>query len=95
MKDKVCVITGATDGIGKETAYALALQGARLLIHGRDDTVVPFEQSEVMVDAMKKAGKPVEFVTLKHEDHWLSTGATRLQMLQATAAFLKTNNPAN
>jgi dipeptidyl aminopeptidase/acylaminoacyl peptidase len=66
-----------------------------LLIHGRDDTVVPFEQSEVMMDAMKKAGKQVEFVTLKHEDHWLSTGATRLQMLQATAAFLKTNNPAN
>jgi dipeptidyl aminopeptidase/acylaminoacyl peptidase len=66
-----------------------------LLIHGRDDTIVPFEQSEVMVDAMKKAGKQVEFVTLKHEDHWLSTGATRLQMLQATAAFLKTNNPAN
>jgi hypothetical protein len=31
---------------------------------------------------------------LKHEDHWLSTGATRLQMLQATAAFLQTNNPA-
>jgi retinol dehydrogenase 12 len=36
MRDKVCVITGATDGIGKETAYALALQGARVLIHGRD-----------------------------------------------------------
>jgi retinol dehydrogenase 12 len=36
MKDKVCVITGATDGIGKEAAYALALQGAKLLIHGRD-----------------------------------------------------------
>jgi dipeptidyl aminopeptidase/acylaminoacyl peptidase len=66
-----------------------------LLIHGRDDTVVPFEQSELMVDALKKAGKPVEFVTLKHEDHWLSTGATRLQMLQATVAFLKTNNPPN
>jgi NAD(P)-dependent dehydrogenase (short-subunit alcohol dehydrogenase family) len=36
MKDKVCVITGATDGIGKEAAYSLALQGAKLLIHGRD-----------------------------------------------------------
>jgi dipeptidyl aminopeptidase/acylaminoacyl peptidase len=66
-----------------------------LLIHGRDDTVVPFEQSEIMVDALKKAGKSVEFVTLKHEDHWLSTGATRLQMLQATTAFLNTHNPAN
>jgi dipeptidyl aminopeptidase/acylaminoacyl peptidase len=64
-----------------------------LLIHGRDDTVVPFEQSEIIVNALKKAGKPVEFVTLNHEDHWLSTGATRLQMLQATAAFLNTHNP--
>jgi NAD(P)-dependent dehydrogenase (short-subunit alcohol dehydrogenase family) len=36
MKDKVCVITGGTDGIGKEAAYGLALRGARLLIHGRD-----------------------------------------------------------
>lgn len=65
-----------------------------LLIHGKDDTVVPYEQSEIMVAALKKAGKPVEFVTLKHEDHWLSTGATRLQMLQATVDFLRTHNPA-
>lgn len=64
-----------------------------LLIHGRDDTVVPFEQSEVMADALKHAGKSVEFVTLKHEDHWLSRSATRFQMLQATVAFLKANNP--
>jgi dienelactone hydrolase len=64
-----------------------------LLIHGRDDTVVPFEQSEVMADALKHAGKSVEFVTLKREDHWLSRSATRFQMLQATVAFLKANNP--
>jgi NAD(P)-dependent dehydrogenase (short-subunit alcohol dehydrogenase family) len=36
MKDKVCIITGGTDGIGKAAAYSLALQGAKLLIHGRD-----------------------------------------------------------
>jgi NAD(P)-dependent dehydrogenase (short-subunit alcohol dehydrogenase family) len=36
VKDKVCVITGGTDGIGKAAAYELAVQGARLLIHGRD-----------------------------------------------------------
>jgi pimeloyl-ACP methyl ester carboxylesterase len=64
-----------------------------LLIHGRDDTVVPFEQSEVMADALKHAGKSVEFVTLKHEDHWLSRSATRFQMLQSTVTFLKANNP--
>lgn len=64
-----------------------------LLIHGKDDTVVPFDQSEVMRDALTKAGKSVEFVTLKGEDHWLSMGATRRQMLQATVNFLKANNP--
>jgi retinol dehydrogenase-12 len=36
VKDKICVITGGTDGIGKAAAYALAVQGARLLVHGRD-----------------------------------------------------------
>jgi dipeptidyl aminopeptidase/acylaminoacyl peptidase len=66
-----------------------------LLIHGKDDTVVPYEQSEVMLSALKRAGKSVEMVTMKNEDHWLSSSATRLQMLQASVAFLKTNNPPN
>lgn len=64
-----------------------------LLIHGRDDTVVPFEQSDVMESALKRAGKSVTLVTLRHEDHWLSRSETRLQMLQATVDFLKANNP--
>jgi len=66
-----------------------------LLIHGKDDTVVPYDQSDDMADALKDAKKPFEFVTLKHEDHWLSNGETRLQMLQATVKFLETNNPPN
>ena len=66
-----------------------------LLIHGRDDTVVPYEQSEVMLAALEKAGKSAELVTLKREDHWLSRSETRLQMLQATVDFLKANNPAD
>lgn len=64
-----------------------------LLIHGHDDTVVPFKQSQIMFKAMKKAGKVVELVELKREDHWLSHGETRLQMLAATVAFLKAHNP--
>ncbi len=64
-----------------------------LLVHGKDDTVVLFEQSRIMADALKKAGKPVELVTLQGEDHWLSRGDTRLQMLKAIVAFLETHNP--
>jgi len=66
-----------------------------LLIHGKDDTVVPYEQSLIMAAALKKAGKPVEFVTLNGEDHWLSNGATRLMMLTSTVAFLEKHNPPN
>jgi len=66
-----------------------------LLIHGKDDTIVPYEQSQILERALKKAGKPVELVTLEGEDHNLSRGATRLQMLQATIAFLEKHNPPN
>jgi dipeptidyl aminopeptidase/acylaminoacyl peptidase len=64
-----------------------------LLIHGKEDSVVPYEQSVVMESALKAAHKPVEFLTLQNEDHWLSHDATRQQMLQATVTFLEKNNP--
>ena len=64
-----------------------------LLIHGKDDTIVPFKQSSLMFDALTRAAKKAQLVTLKHEDHWLSRSETRLQMLQASVAFLRANNP--
>ena len=66
-----------------------------LLIHGKDDTVVPIAQSETMESALKSAGKPVEFVKMENEDHWLSRGETRVQMLKAAVAFVEKYNPAN
>jgi NAD(P)-dependent dehydrogenase (short-subunit alcohol dehydrogenase family) len=36
MKNKICVVTGATAGIGKETARALAEQGAQVVVVGRN-----------------------------------------------------------
>ena len=64
-----------------------------LLIHGKDDTVVDFEQSESLYEALTSAHKEVEFLRLKGEDHWLSRSETRLQMLQATVRFLRSHNP--
>ena len=66
-----------------------------LLIHGKDDTVVAFEQSEIMLKALQKAGKQVELVTLKKEDHWLSRSETRLLMLKSSMEFIEANNPPN
>ena len=68
-------------------------QAPVLLIHGKDDTVVPLAQSQRMRRALKKAGKEVELITLKGEDHWLSTSATRLATLSAISKFLDQHNP--
>ena len=65
-----------------------------LLIHGRDDTVVPYSQTTAMAAALRRAGKPHEVVELDGEDHWLSRAETRQRMLAATVAFLETHNPA-
>ncbi len=64
-----------------------------LLIHGRDDVVVPYSQSKEMAEALKRAGKSVQLISLPHEDHWLSHSATREQMLQAVVHFLERNDP--
>lgn len=66
-----------------------------LLIHGKEDTVVPYKQSTAMQDALRDAGKPVELVTLREEDHWLSRAGTRLQMLEAAVGFVQKHNPAD
>ena len=66
-----------------------------LLIHGNKDSVVNINQSVSMHDALKKAGKEVEFVKVKGGDHWLSTSETRLETLQAIDSFIAKHNPAN
>lgn len=36
MEGRTVLVTGATDGIGKETAAVLAGRGARVIVHGKD-----------------------------------------------------------
>jgi len=66
-----------------------------LLIHGKDDTVVPFDQSDNMAHALAAAGKPHRLVALRGEDHWLSRPETRLQMLEEAVAFVQQHNPVD
>ncbi|HUN25863.1 MAG TPA: SDR family oxidoreductase [Steroidobacteraceae bacterium] len=59
MQEKVCLITGGTDGIGKEAAYGIAVQGARLLIHGRD----PEKGARAVAELKARSGNPaIEFL---------------------------------
>ena len=66
-----------------------------LLIHGKDDIVVPPAQSETMEAALRAAGKPVELIWMPDEDHWLSREATRTLMLKSAVAFVEKYNPAD
>jgi len=70
-----------------------AINDPVLLIHGEDDTVVPYRQSTLMQQAMRRAGKPVDLVTLDAEDHWLSYAPTRHEMLTSLITFIETHNP--
>lgn len=59
-----------------------------LLMHGREDTVVPIAQSRIMRDRLQQAGKNVRYVELAGDDHWLSNPVTRTQMLREMETFL-------
>jgi dipeptidyl aminopeptidase/acylaminoacyl peptidase len=75
--------------------HADRLSAPLLLIHGAIDTIVQPEQSRIMQNAARRAGKSVQLITLKGEDHNLSRGATRQEMLRAIADFLRLHLPAD
>ena len=71
--------------------FAKNFRAPVLLVHGRDDAVVPLDQSLRMEKALKRAKKSVELVRLENEDHYLSGYETRLQALTAVAEFIHKN----
>ena len=70
---------------------ARTIRAPILLLHGTDDSVVPFDQSQMMANALKAAGKPFQLISLEGEDHWLSSSATRIRMLSEIEKFLAAN----
>lgn len=51
MENKTVLITGATDGIGLETALQLGARGAMILVHGRNAN-----KAEAVAEKIKSAG---------------------------------------
>ncbi|MBP6626812.1 MAG: SDR family NAD(P)-dependent oxidoreductase [Arenimonas sp.] len=49
---KTALVTGSTDGLGRELALALAADGAHVIVHGRSA-----ERGQAVVDEITKAGK--------------------------------------
>jgi len=54
---KTTLVTGSTDGVGREVALRLGGDGWRVLIHGRDR-----ERGKAVVAAIEKAGGTAEFI---------------------------------
>ena len=57
--DSVVLVTGSTDGIGKETALELARLGARVIVHGRNEARVARAFEEVQSAAEGPLPAPV------------------------------------
>jgi 3-oxoacyl-[acyl-carrier protein] reductase len=67
LRDRVCLVTGSTSGIGLETARMLAAEGARVAVCGRDSTRVDRARQDVgaalgVVADLSEPGAPDELV---------------------------------
>jgi len=58
MENKIVLITGATDGIGKQTALKLAEMGFHVIVHGRNKS----RGETVLREVMEKTGRDARFV---------------------------------
>lgn len=65
-----------------------------LMLHGKRDYQVPFEQSETMDAALKRAGKSHRFVVVPDADHQFSELVDRATVLREIETFLGENLPA-
>jgi dipeptidyl aminopeptidase/acylaminoacyl peptidase len=59
-----------------------------LLAHGARDRRVPIEHAEIMLDALRKAGKQVEWVRYAEEGHGFFYDENRFDYYRKVEAFL-------
>ncbi|MGD8759443.1 MAG: SDR family oxidoreductase [Anaerolineales bacterium] len=81
MTGKICMVTGATDGIGKATAMALAQMGATVVVAGRSEQkcVATVEQ------IVQKTGN-------QQVEHMLSDFSVLAEVRQLAADFVRRND---
>jgi dipeptidyl aminopeptidase/acylaminoacyl peptidase len=70
--------------------FAHRAQRPILVMHGVNDPRVKVEQSDRMVDALRRAGKAVDFVTFRGDGHGNQKWTNNLMMYRKTEDFLAT-----
>jgi NAD(P)-dependent dehydrogenase (short-subunit alcohol dehydrogenase family) len=95
MRGRVCLVTGATSGIGKATAHALAAKGASLVLVGRDP-----QKGEATVQEIRKATANEEVELLRADlssqasirelaDHFLAEHDRLHVLVNCAGAFFR------
>jgi dipeptidyl aminopeptidase/acylaminoacyl peptidase len=67
--------------------HADQLKRPMIFFQGLDDKVVPPQQSEVMVNALRRAGVPVAYITLEGEGHGFRKADSIVRTLEAELYF--------
>jgi dipeptidyl aminopeptidase/acylaminoacyl peptidase len=67
--------------------HAAKLKRPMIFFQGLDDKVVPPQQSEVMVEALRAAGVPVAYITLEGEGHGFRKADSIVRTLEAELYF--------
>ena len=57
LEGKVAIITGSTSGMGRDTAYVFAEEGAKIVVTGRSE-----ERAKEVVAAIKEKGGEAIYV---------------------------------
>lgn len=75
--------------------HAANVRAPILLMHGLDDTTVFPEESQLMADALKAAGKTYQYIELPNADHQLDTQESRTRVFTEIEKWLTQYNPPN
>jgi short-subunit dehydrogenase len=81
LQGKVCLITGATNGIGEEAAKQIALMGAEIIFIARN----PVKANEL--------NKTLKSLTGKESTSIIADLSSQLEVKRAADKFLSLNKP--
>lgn len=71
------------------------IQAPLLIVHGRDDPVVPYDQAAALMKALDRAGKPYETLVKYNEPHGINNYKNRIELYNRIEAFLAQHMPAD
>ena len=95
LYDNIVLMTGDPDPAdwfpANPVSYVSPANTATLLIHGTNDSIVPFSQSVKLNQLLTASFAPVKLLLLENETHFFSAAATE-KFLNETKQFLDENS---